>query len=141
MTPLEVKLPPDTPPSTINTPLLVAVTTITIVMIIGIVTLALFKPDQNTMLIIGILTTFTTATFASLYAVLRTTNTAIGELKLAVDGRLSQLLEQSNRAQRAEGNIEGAITEQNRVADQKVATAGAAATVLATAATEAHSKL
>lgn len=142
MPPVEVKLPP-TKPTDGNQTLVVAVVAIAVVMIIAVVTIAVVHPNENTVLIIGLLITFTTGTFASLYAAVKVAQThgEMQALSLSVNGRLTQLLETSGGRQRAEGQIEGVATEQARIAEQKIATAGAAATVLATEATSAATVL
>lgn len=143
MPPVEVKLPP-TPALANSTKLLVvAVVAIAVALIIGIVTIAVAKPNENTLVIVTLLITFTTGTFASLYGAMKSVQThgEMQALSLSVNGRLTQLLETSGGRQRAEGQLEGAAMEQARIAEQKIVTAGAAATVLATEATSAATVL
>jgi len=85
----------------------VCVTVIAVIAAIVIITVA--RPEKDNSTIIVLIPGFATTTLAALFGALKATETktSVQQLGFAVNGRLSQLLEQTTRAQRAEGHLEG----------------------------------
>lgn len=86
-----------------------AVVTINFVAAAAIIGILFLRPNQdNTPLIVTILG-FLGPTIAALLALAKTiqTGAAVDNLKVQINGRLSQLLEQTERAAKAEGRQEG----------------------------------
>lgn len=71
--------------------------------------------DQVQMAIIAAITAIVTAIPAIMIA-LRGTNKKIDDLGDAVNGRLTKLLEETSKAQRAEGKLEGKAEEKSETA-------------------------
>jgi hypothetical protein len=139
-----VSLPPSPPTSNGNARfLLIAVVVVVVAVVVGIVVLSVDdRPTTDVITIIGLLTAFVTTTLVSLYAAVKTAvvNDKVQELKLSVDGRLTQLLAVTARAEHAEGVSVGVQREQGHVASMAETAATAAATVLDAAATTAADK-
>lgn len=97
--------------------LVVAACGICVSVIVGIVVITVLRPEKENLPLIAVLVGFATTTLGTLYAALKATETGaqVQQLKVAVDGRLTQLLEVTKRAERAEGKDEGRIDERDRV--------------------------
>jgi len=89
--------------------LIIAGTILAVAVVIGSVIVILYSTREDAITIVGLLLAFVTATLSSMYAAFKTSQTSnhVKDLTIAVNGRLSQLMESSKRADFAEGKNAG----------------------------------
>jgi len=97
--------------------LIIAGTILAVAVVIGSVIVILYSTREDAITIVGLLLAFVTATLSSMYAAFKTSQTSnhVKDLTIAVNGRLSQLMESSKRADFAEGVAAGRTREEERV--------------------------
>lgn len=86
-----------------------------VAVILAITMISIMSPGNDVLTLAAIFTAFATTTLVGLFAALKSAENTkkIDVLSVKVDGRLTELLAVSNRAERAEGRADG-VAEGNR---------------------------
>lgn len=92
-----------------------SIVAVSVVGVAAIVTITLLRPHEDNTALIGSVLTFLGPTAAALLALIKSiqTGAAVQELHLAVNSRLTQLLEQTAKASKSEGR-EDALAAQGK---------------------------
>jgi hypothetical protein len=125
-TPFHSVLPPAPVPSRL--PYVLAAFAVISVALASVVSLALLRPDRDNTALYTIVVSMVAPTLTAILALIKGNENAdaVQDLRVVVDGRLTQLLERTAQAERLAGRGEGEATVAEKVATVTVAAEKAA---------------
>lgn len=102
--------------------LITATTILAVSIIIGAVIIVVYRSSEDTITILGLLLAFITATISSMYAAFKTSQTSrhVEGLTFSVNGRITELLEETRKAALHEGIIIGKGDCPDKIVDKVV---------------------